>query len=450
MQKADSLCEQAERAERDARDAERKSAERERFLKGKGGLGLSGGTFSSGNATGITQSVRAQVAQARAILPRIRQGVAAANQDRGVVPGLSQYFSQMENSIGTALQAIETCLDSPERCSVPSIYCPSPPNIPVYNKNVTSADLIRKIQESYRQAASAAHQACLSLQVEASRDLERLKQESRTAAMKDDQRGGAGAQRFGETDLYLKRAESLKREAAQYRTEADGLSGITGYCRSRQRSRLGADRTHAIIEAFKAGDKQNRKPETGLRLDATAIDLKADWERTWNKGRVLGAPEVPLPKAEAGQYDETRLDKVRDYLSEKGPWWWYKAKSLYREADEQVELTEFIKSRPKELVKDVVTELVENSLGSFGKSVTTGYKILGAVKTTSDEVGEILSDAPRVIAFGSGADAKELAGRAGKVPLKLYNEIFDDVTGKFPPPRYRYEYKKALGDDPGN
>ena len=110
-----------------------------------------------------------------------------------------------------------------------------------------------------------------------------------------------------------------------------------------------------------------------------------------------------------------------------------------------MELTEFITSRPKELAKDVATEFVENSLGAYGKTVTTGYKILSAVKTTSDEVGEILTDAPRVIARGSLDEARELSVRAERVPLNFLNNLFDDVTGKFPPPRYTYQYKGGAG-----
>jgi hypothetical protein len=97
------------------------------------------------------------------------------------------------------------------------------------------------------------------------------------------------------------------------------------------------------------------------------------------------------------------------------------------------------------LAKDVVTEIVERSLGAYGKTVTTGYKILSAVKTTSDEVGEILTDAPMVIARGSVEDARELYGRTERVPLNFLNNLFDDVTGKFPPPRYTYRYKEGAG-----
>lgn len=443
--RADGLCEQAERAERAARDAERKSVERERFLKGKGGIAPSGGAAPTVNRAAMTQEVRARIAEARAMLPQLRQGVAAANQDRGVVPGLSRYFSQMESNIGAALQSAEMCLNAPDSCSAPAIVCPYPPNIPVYGKNNASADFIRQVQASYRQSANAMYQACQNLSAATSRDVDRLRQESRAAAMQQGAQGSGGERRFGDTDLYLKRAESLKREAAQHRLEADSVSGIEGYCRAPQRARPGADdQGQAVVDALKAADARKRKAAPDPGPAGTVIDLKAGWGRPWDKGRGLSAEVPPLPKAEGGAQGETGLDKARDYLSEKGQWWWYKAKSWYRDADEQVELTEFIKSRPKELVKDVVTELVEKNCGSFGKSLTTGYKILGAVKSTSDEVGEILVDAPAVIAYGSEADARELSGRADRAPVKFLNDLFDDVTGKFPPPRYKYEYKAGV------
>lgn len=449
-EKADRLCIRAEKAERDAGEAERKSRERERFLKGRGNLNLQGDTASRDKSIAIRQSVKAQIAQARAILPQLRQGAASASRDSGIAPGLSQYFSQMENNIIRALQTIETCLDDPEYCSAPSIYCPPPPNIPVYNKRAMSADMIRQIQQSYRQAANMAHQACLNLKDGVSRDIERLRQESQSARMKEGLHRGAEAQRFGETDLYLRRAESLRRQALQHRLEADRVSGIRGYCKARPHPLLRAEKTHALIEAFRASEKQKRKPETGLSPDAAVIDLKAGWNRKWNKGRVLKVPEVPPPKLQAGEKGATMLNGIKDYLHEQGPWWWYKIKSAYQGADEQVELTEFIRSRPKELAKDVVTTLVENSFGSFGRSLTTGYKIIGAVKTTAAEVGEILRDAPGVIVHGSSGDMQELAGRTDRVPLKTMDSLFGDYTGVVPAPRYKYQYERPAETNEGN
>jgi len=128
-----------------------------------------------------------------------------------------------------------------------------------------------------------------------------------------------------------------------------------------------------------------------------------------------------------------------------GPGWLRDVKSAYQEADRQMELTEFIKSRPKELLKDVATEIVEKSLGAYGKTVTTGYKIMSAVKTTGDEVGEILTDAPRVLAGGSLEEARELYRRTQRVPLNFMNNVFGDFTGWFPPERFDYQYKGGAG-----
>jgi hypothetical protein len=165
-------------------------------------------------------------------------------------------------------------------------------------------------------------------------------------------------------------------------------------------------------------------------------DLKADWDAKWSGDGTLRASAVPPPGPSETPPVETTVGRVREYLNEKVPWWWYKAKSAYRKADEQVELTEFVKSRPTELLKDIATEFVEWRFGAVGKSATTGYKILGAVKSTADEVGGILVEAPGVIAHGSTAEARALYEKSNRVPVKLLNDVFDDVTGKFPPPRY--------------
>jgi hypothetical protein len=167
------------------------------------------------------------------------------------------------------------------------------------------------------------------------------------------------------------------------------------------------------------------------------------WEKKWNKGSTLHASDVPLPKVTVGGKGETAPGRAEEPTGEDGPSWWERQKAAYRQADKEMELTEFIKSRPVELLKDVATEIVENSLGAYGKTVTTGYSIMSAVKTTSDEVGEILTDAPRVLARGSVEEARELYGRAERVPLNFLNDVFGDITGMFPPKRYVYEYKGA-------
>jgi len=427
---ADRLCERAVKAERDAGDFERKSVERRKFLEGRGAAAPAGEAAPAA-VPAAAASIRAQTAQARQLLPQIRQGIAAAEQDRGVVPGLSAYFRQMETVISSALQAVDACLAAPERCNPPMIACPSPPAIAVYNKRTASADLIRNIQSSYRQAANEAQRACLALNAAVSRDLARLKKEGQTAGM--GPAAGYGTERFGETDLYLVKAGNLRREAARLRLDADRASGVRGYCS------VGPRPAPAPSSSGAAGSSAGR----GLPYGGKVADLKAGWDSKWSKG-PLSASEVPLPEGSAASGEPSPTDRIREYLSEKAPWWWYKAKSLYREADEKVELTEFIKSRPGDLLTDIATTYVEWYSKRYGKSVTTGYKILSTVKSTSDEVGEILVAAPQVIAYGGAEEARALYDRSNRVPLKVYNELFDEVVGKFPAPRYDSGAGKGL------
>lgn len=131
--RADALCAKAVTAERDAKEAERKSEERQRFLKGKGGIASRNDTLPTGGDTAaIRQSVKARLSEVRALLPQLRQGAAAAAQDRGAVPGLSQFFAQMESNLSRMLQAADACLGAPQFCSVPSISCPPLPAMPVF------------------------------------------------------------------------------------------------------------------------------------------------------------------------------------------------------------------------------------------------------------------------------------------------------------------------------
>jgi len=441
--RADALCGKAETAERDASDAERKSGERQRFLKGKGGVASRNGAFQSGEATAIRQSVKARLSEVRALLPQLRQGAAAAANDSGVVPGLSQYFAQMESNLSRMLQAADACLDAPQFCNVPSISCPPVPAMPSFN-HTGSAAFIRQVQQSYAQSANQLGQACRNLGAGILGDVERLKMGSQAGGATGGLPGIAPPQPFVDTDLYLRRAENLRREASLSRQEADRISGIRGYCESGSRFRMDAGTTHAVVEGLKAAERP-RKPAADFPLDAKVIDLKAEWEKKWDKGTTLRASDIHLPKVSVGDGGRTAPGRAGDIPEESGPSWWDKTKDAYRKGDEQMELTEFLQSRPKELAKDVVTEIVEKSLGAYGKTVTTGYKILSAVKTTSDEVGEILTDAPRVIARGSLDEARELSVRAERVPLNFLNGLFDDVTGKFPPPRYAYRYKGGAG-----
>lgn len=426
---ADRLCEKAVRAEKDAGDYERKSEQRKKFLEGRGGAASAADSAPPTLPAASAASIRAQTAQARQLLPTIRKGIAAAENDRGVVPGLSAYFRQMEMVVSSALQAVDACLAAPERCIPPQVACPVPPDIPVYSHRNASADMIRHIQASYRQAANEARQACLALNAAVSRDLSRLKSGGQAAGAA----AGSGAQPFGETDLYLVKAGNLRREAAQLRLDADRASGVRNYCSVGSRPAAAASSSGALAKS--AG--------RGLPYGGKVADLKAGWDSKWSKG-PLSASDVPLPEGSAAAGEASATDRIREYLSEKAPWWWYKAKSLYREADEKVGLTEFIKSRPVELVKDVGVEYVNNNFGAIGKSVTTGYKILGVTKSTADEVGEILVAAPHAIAHGSADDARKLYDRSNRVPLKVYNELFDDVVGKFPTPRYESGDGKGL------
>ncbi|GAB4371055.1 MAG: hypothetical protein Kow00128_18590 [Deltaproteobacteria bacterium] len=444
---ADRLCAQADRDEQEAREALRRSEERKRFLQGAGGPAA--GSPPATVPLAVSQSVRAQIAQVRAILPRIRQGAAAARQDRGVVPGLDQYFSRMDLLLSSALASAESCLSSPATCTVPPMSCPAPPEISVFTRNVQSADLIRQIQQQYREAAAEAQRACLGLAASLGGDLARMRQQGQAAATIPG--GGTAASSFGDVDLYLRRAENLRREAAQYRLEADRAAGTTGYCAGRRPAAVpGAGNARALDEALRRFAR-SRGNERGLPLDGKVVDLKAEWERKWDRGPALAAGDVPLPKVRTGEGNESFFGRVDDllsgklpgyapakeYLTEQAPWWWYRAKSLYREADGQVELTEFITSRPKELAKDVATKLVETSLGPFGKSVTTAYKITGAVKSLGEEVAGILDQAPRVIVYGDAEQTRALYDRSSRAPVKFLNDLFDDVTGKFPAPRYR-------------
>ncbi|PJB31498.1 MAG: hypothetical protein CO109_09660 [Deltaproteobacteria bacterium CG_4_9_14_3_um_filter_65_9] len=446
--RADVLCAKAEKAEREAKDYERKSEQRQRFLKGKGGTASRNDTLpTGGDSAAIRQSVKARLSEVRALLPQLRQGAAAAAQDRGVVPGLSQFFARMESNLSRMLQAADACLDAPQFCSVPSVSCPPVPAMPSFN-HTGSAAFIRQVQQSYVQSANQFRQACQNLDAGILGDVERLKRESRAAGTMGGLPGIAPPQPFGDTDLYLRRSENLRREASQYRLEADRASGVRGYCGARSYVRMDAKSSRAIVESFKAAERP-RKPAADFPLDAEVIDLKAEWEKKWNKGTTLKASDVPLPKLTVGEEGESEDERIRnrlkDYVDDGGPGWLRDVESAYQEADRQMELTEFIKSRPKELLKDVATEIVEKSLGAYGKTVTTGYKIMSAVKTTGDEVGEILTDAPRVLAGGSLEEARELYRRTQRVPLNFMNNVFGDFTGWFPPERFDYQYKGGAG-----
>ena len=422
------LCEKAERAERDARDAEKKSQERQKFLKAAGNRSLD--SQQARDTSTIRQSMVALLAKARDLLPQLRQGMNAANSDQGVVPGLGNYFSQMESTINRLLQASESCLENPEFCRMPVITCPQPPPLPSFN-NTGSANFVRNVQQSYAQAANQARQACQNLNSELQREMERLKRESRPTIA--PQASSKASPAFGEVDLLVKRAASLTRDAAQYRQEADRLAGTNGFCAVRGQARTGEVTAQALAGALKSASNPAGSIQKGFGPNATVVNLKTAWQQQWNNGKTLKPSDVPLPKLSMG--DEKTVQHEEE-AADDGPGWWARTKDAYRKADEQMELTEFIMSRPKELVKDVAKELIEKNLGAAGKTLTTGYTILSAVKATSDEVGGILLDAPKAIASVNPDEAAELMVRTERVPLNFLNSVFDDVTGKFPPPRY--------------
>ena len=433
--RSDLLCVKAETSEKDASEAERKSEERQRFLKGRGGISTRSDTLPSGDTAAIRQSLKAKIAEISAILPQLRQGAASASHDSGVVPGLGQFFVQMDSTISRTLQAAEACLAAPQYCSIPSISCPSMPAMPVFNSKGPSANFTRQIQQSYLQSANQFRQVCQGMNAGLLGDVERLKKESRPAGTMGGLPGNVPVQPFGDTDLQLRRAENLRREASQYRLEADRISGIPGYCGARSHFRIDAKTSHAIVDSLKASERP-RKPAADFPLDAKVIDLKSEWEKKWNKGSALTVSGVPLPKLETTDGGKTVPNSAEESSEEDGPSWWDKKKSEYQKADEEMALTVFFTSRPKQMGKFLAKEVVKLRFGAPGESLVNAYTILDAVKTTSDEVGEILVAAPGVITHGSVAEAMELAGRAERVPLNLINNLFDDVTDWMPAPRY--------------
>lgn len=441
----DRLCENAASADREAKEAERKSEERQRFLKGRDNIADKTRLTPASDTSALRQSVKAQTAQARTILSQLRQGAAAANTDRGFVPGFSQYFTQMESNISRMLLAIDACLDNPGICSLPQISCPSIPAMPSFS-NSGSADLICRTQQSYSLAANQARQTCLELNGELRAEVERLKRDSRSAAMNAASSASGGAERFGEADLQLRRAEALRRQALQYRQEADRLSGVSNYCGAHSRSPKSPEKNRAVVAALKAAGEPKRQTAQGIPLEGKVVDLKAGWEQPWEKGPRLAAPVMPLPKVTVGENGEGA-----SWLQDKATAGYEKAAAWYREADGQVQLTEFLQPpSPREFLEDKGQEAAKEVLvaisGPFGKSVEAGIKILDAVKGTTEEIGEILEDAPRVIGSGSAADAQELADRAYRVPIKFLNSLFNDITGEIDLPEYRYQYKKGWDD----
>lgn len=442
---ADRHCEQAERAERDARDVELKSEERLRFLKGGAGAPSKVASPPDAGTASLRQSSKARIAQAREILPKLRQAAEASSHDSSTVPGFSRYFSQMESNISRVLQAIDACLDAPGSCNIPSISCPPIPPIPTF-RNVGDAQFVRNVQQSYAQAANQMRQACLNLNGEV-QDIERIKRESQASASRGGLSDSDTSKPFGETDLLLRRAESLKQEALHHRQEADRISGVGGYCRTSNHASIRADVVRSIIGGLKTRGKMELQLEAGLGEHAKVIDLKSAWERKWNQGKSLNPSDVPLPILVTTDDGVATIDSSEKVPADDSPSWWERQKVEYRKSDEQLQLTEFLLSRPKEMAVTVFKEGVKKILGGAGATMIEGYEIMSAVKETADEVGEILVAAPKAIASGNAALAQELILRTERVPLNLMNNLFEDPTGLIPPPRYKYEYKSASDND---
>ena len=197
----------------------------------------------------------------------------------------------------------------------------------------------------------------------------------------------------------------------------------------------------------------------GEGVEHKAVDLTSTWNREWENGCRLQDSSAPLPRV-ASEDAESGAERRREVASRGSPantppWWppatvrrsegegggtagwlgdrWRAAKEAYREADRQVELSEFLLERPKALVLDVVTALVE--LHPYGKTITTGYKLHGAVKDTSEDVFQIVSEAPSVLVHGGDAEIHALSRRAMKAPVNFLNAVWDDVTSKAPKAR---------------
>ena len=442
---ADHLCQEATAAERDALELERNAERRARFLE-RAGRSPAGEDAGPGDAVALRASARGWIERTKVLLPQLREGAANARHDRGAVPGLGDYFARMEGELRRVIPALEACLDLPDRCSPPALSCPPAPAMPL-PAGGGSAEFTRQVQRAYAQGTSAIEKACLDFNGAVRRDLERASRERRAAGAGTGRAAGAGG-----TDLYQPRIRALRRDAAQHRQEADRLSGVQGYCSARPRPPRPAP----------GGGRSDPGPSPVAKV----VDLEASWSREWTAGKHLEASAVPLPhvtlgEGEAGS-DRRREDRPEVGAAAPGWWreaqasreaaqeagserlraWWHAQQEAYREADRKMELTEFIESRPMELGKDVVTELVEKL--PYGKSVTTGYKILSAVKETSGEVMQIVVDAPRVLARGGAAETEALQGRADRVPLNLMSNLFDDVLGRFPKPRYS---PKASADE---
>lgn len=435
---ADASCREAAGAERLARELEANRARRARFLSGAGEAPRTGGA----GAAATTRAAAGEAAGAtRALVPQLRQAAAAARHDRGIVPGLGDWFERLAGDLERAVHALEGCAGAPGRCTLPALPCPAPPPPPAARGRDAFS---RQVQQAYAGNAARMRQACLDL----GGSLRRWREQAAGA----ERASIAGAPAFpaGAVDLYTPRIVALRRHASRHRQEADRLAGVVAYCALGERAGPAA---RAPRPAAPAG------PEPAA---PRVVDLSATWSVGWTSGRPLGAAVPPLPvvgaegedgaaRRKALAADQDGADgppwarEAREPRAEDGPGeergrvagWvsdrWQSVRDAYREADRRVELTEFLLERPKALVEEVVTGVVE--LLPYGKTVTVGYKLLGATRDTAEEVLQIVGEAPAVLAYGSAEAHRALGRRAAKVPVNYLNAVFDDVTGKLPRPR---------------
>lgn len=433
-------CRAAADAERLARELEANRARRARFLAGAGAAGAP--RAGGGEAPAGLAEAREAAAAVRAVVPQLRQAAASARHDRGLVPGLGDWFERLAADLDRAALALEGCARTPGRCTLPPLPCPTPPPPPAGKGRDTFS---RQVQQAYASNAARMRQACL--------DLGESLRRGREQAARASPAPVAEAPAFppGAVDLYTPRIQALRRDAARLRQEADRLAGVAGACA------LGAS-ARAIPRGPRPAADAGETPAA-----PRVVDLSATWSRGWTSGRPLGASVPPLPVVSSDEGDAgaaRRKALAEDEAGADGPSWarearepraedapgeergrvagwlsdrWRSVRDAYREADRQMELTEFLLERPKALVEDVVTELVE--LLPYGKTVTFGYKLLGATRDTTEEVLQIVGEAPAVLAYGGAEEHRALGRRAAKVPVNFLDAVFDNVTGKFPKPR---------------
>ena len=328
----------------------RLQARRARFLAGEGAAPPPDG---GGEAAALRASMKEAATATRAAVPQLREAAAAARHDRGTVPGLGDWFERLAADLERSALALENCAGAPGRCSLLPLPCPAPPPLPAAKARDTFS---RQVQQAYAANAARMRQACLDLGESLRRGHAQAERAAATAAPPFP----AGA-----VDLYTPRIQALRRDAARHRQEADRLAGVLAYCALGARGRPGG-----------------RGPRAAVPLDPDpaaprVVDLSATWSRGWTAGGPLGAAVPPLPvvaaeDAEAGAARRKAL--ADDAAGADGPPWarqarepraeeaagdergrvagwladrWASVRDAYREADRQMELTEFLLERPK-------------------------------------------------------------------------------------------------------